>query len=522
MRRAVRLFAILSGLLLLTTLATGATPSDPLPSILASLNGDEMKAWDMHIAGPDFKGRMTGEPELYQASAFVQDHWKQWGVQPVNEAGYQQEFPFTSSRTTGACTFTSLAFDGSEKTWEEVEDYQPFPYGGNQVVEGGVMFAGYGVSAPELGYDDYAGIDVTGKIVFIMRHVPGEDMKKYGDHATFTHKAQTAKDHGAIGMILITDLNHHSDFTPLDFPSANINVGPNFAAVFMHAKRACEWLEPQLGQPLAAIEAAIDDTGKPMSFPLMVRARLQVPTAYQPDKPSVNTVGWIQGSDPQLAKEIVVIGAHLDHIGYRGDRIYPGADDDGSGSVALLGVAQAFANAPVRPKRSIMFTHFSGEELGLLGSYYFVANQMLPPGTHIVAMLNMDMVGLGDGGVTTLTPPMAPCRKLTGLVEVQRKKYLADQLPLDHTHYGDAEPNSDEWPFADANIPALFFVSSGEHPDYHQIGDTPDKIVPECLAHSARLCLAVAWRIAEQGVPRRPLPVPVEPHQPSAGLADDR
>lgn len=478
--------------------------ADPVPRLLERINGQQAFDWAQELAGPAYRGRGTGEEEIFQAISWIEERWRDWGIQPVTPGGsFRQPFTVTLSRVTGP-TACSLLVPGQEvREYVDAEDYQPFPYGGPEPVEADVVFVGYGIHAPDLGYDDYAGIDVKGKIVFLMRHAPNHE-DRFGEHATFVKKAQTAHEKGAVGAILVTDPNGHDSFTPLDFPSAALALPGPFAAVFLHTRYAEEWFAPS-GQLLTALQAAIDESGRPLSFPLGVRAALHVPTVHDPERTTYNAVGWLPGSDPKLAQEVIVLGAHLDHLGARGDRIYPGADDNGSGTVALLQVAQAWASKNVRPKRSVLFIHFSGEEMGLLGSKHYVEDPWLPPGHRKIAMLNMDMVGLGNGGVTTLTPKTGNSDRLTQLAEVVRGRYLNADLPQDRLFYGTAQDNSDHAPFANSGIPALFFVSSGSHPDYHQPGDTPEKLDAAILARCARLCAGVAWELAERGVPRQAL-----------------
>lgn len=480
-----------------------AAPTDPLPDILKTIDGGEIRALAQELAGPAYRGRMTGEPGLFSAVERIEGLWSAWGIQKVDPATWRQPFTVLSSRVIGLSSCTLTLPDGTVREFVDTTDYQPFPYGGATPVSGEVVFAGYGISAPDLGYDDYANLDVTGKIAFVMRHAPNHEMDRFGDHATFVSKAKAAHAHGAVGIVVVTDPNGHEDFTPLDFPNAAINLGEGFAAIYLHTQYAQEWLAPS-GQVLASLQTAIDTSGQPLSFPMGVSAALEVPTAFAPEQPTVNVVGWLEGSDPKKKHEVIVIGAHLDHLGYRGDRIYPGADDNCSGTVALLSIAQAFATAKTRPDRSVLFIHFSGEEMGLLGSEHYVKQPLVPQGRKIVAMLNMDMVGLGNGNVTTLVPKEGNSDRLTQLVAPAKDKYLAGEAPW-VLNYGVAQYNSDHGPFAKAGIPALFFVSSGDHPDYHQPGDTPEKLDASILERCARLCAAVGWTIAERGVPAQAL-----------------
>jgi Zn-dependent M28 family amino/carboxypeptidase len=255
-----------------------------------------------------------------------------------------------------------------------------------------------------------------------------------------------------------------------------------------------EFLLPGAVDRLTEVQKAIDADLKPRSFEIPgVRVALKV--VQTPETVTVgNVVGYLAGRDPELKDEVVVLGAHYDHEGMRDGRIFFGADDNASGTTALVAVAEAFGRSPIRPRRSVIVAAFAGEERGLLGSRAYTLAPPVPL-ERTVAMINMDMVGRNKtdeitviGGdfspeLKTLAEEEAPGAGLKAAFESGSRQGLIRR--------------SDQAAFYDKGIPVLFFFS-GFHPDYHQVTDTPDKMDPEKLARVSRLAFAVAWRVAER------------------------
>ncbi len=271
-----------------------------------------------------------------------------------------------------------------------------------------MVFAGYGITAANLHYDDYYGLDVKDKIVLILRHEPQEadeksvfDGKELTTHANLAIKAANAKAHGARGVILVNDVAAHptdGKTEPdklVDFARDN---GPTDAGIFfvqVKAASAQAWLKAE-GRDLADIEAGIDRDLKPRSFPL-TKLRIDLAVDIQHESKVVhNVAAYIPGE----TKEYVVVGAHYDHLGLGDEHslapslighVHPGADDNASGTAGVIELARWFSKQP-KQKRGILFLTFAGEELGLLGSRWYVNHPVLPL-ADAVAMINMDMIG---------------------------------------------------------------------------------------------------------------------------------
>ncbi|HUK18524.1 MAG TPA: M20/M25/M40 family metallo-hydrolase [Bryobacteraceae bacterium] len=436
------------------------------------------------LASQEMRGRASGSPELEKAADFIARHFREFGLQPVNGASYYQAFPITLGGKLGRSNGLHLR-DGSVNVSLKLgDDYMPFQFSSAGKLNAAVVFAGYGITAPEYHYDDYAGMDVKGKLVLVLRHEPQEfdehsvfAGREFTQHASFTNKAVNAKMHGAAGVILINDVDHHAaDGDRL--PGFSGAEGPSDAGIIfvqLKAARVAGWFA-EAGKSVKQIEDGIDRDLKPESFafPDSIRVDAAVDIAREV-KTVHNVAGYLPGSSSE--SEYVVIGAHYDHLGLGGQyslapsqtgTVHPGADDNASGTAGVIELARWFSRQP-KQKRGILFLCFAGEELGLLGSEYYVAHPDLPL-DRAVAMINMDMIGrvrnakLYIGGVATGSTLRATLDGIT-------PKYGMKVDYSETSGYG----SSDHTSFTAGGVPVLFFFS-GLHADYHKPSDTWDKI----------------------------------------------
>ena len=433
-----------------------------------------------YLSSDEMKGRGDGSPELDKAADYIAAQFKASGLRPMGDNNtYFQKFELT----TGAQPGPRNELQVGDSPLKVNEDFVPIVFSNTARFDGPLVFVGYGITAPELHYDDYAGINAAGKIAVVLRHEPQEsdpkspfDGTNFTRHASFINKAINAKQHGAQGIIFITDLNHTDEQVG---SATRTEETDDLGIPAVHAKR-----DPLLnvfkaaGKDVAAIQKQIDADLKPESFDLP-NSRAHISTDIVRTRKTVrNVIAAVQGSDPTLRDEWVVVGAHYDHLGL-GDRsslapsqigqIHHGADDNASGSAGVLEMARLAAKNKGEWKRSVMFMTFAGEELGLLGSADFV-NHPTVPLNKIVGMINMDMIGrlnndrLFVGGVGT-SPPFK------GWLEEFNKTSVHLQLDYSDSGYG----ASDHMSFNAKKIPVLFFFS-GLHTDYHKPSDTYDKI----------------------------------------------
>ncbi len=468
------------------------------------------------LASENMKGRATGSPELEKAASYIAKQFKAAGLHPVDGKSFYQAFSVTTNARLGPSNRFEYEEDGKTATLKSEEEFLPFNFSARAKLTGGVVFAGYGITAKEYSYDDYEGLDVKDKIVLILRHEPQEYDEKsvfagkvYTEHAQFASKASNAKQHGARGVILINDrANHRGDTDSMEkFGRA---AGPGDAGipfVQMKAETGERWIAAA-GRNLDEIQAAIDKDLRPQSFALP--ASIQIHANIDVER-AVKTVHNVAGYLPGETREYVVIGAHYDHLGLgeqfsmapsMSGTIHPGADDNASGASGVIELARYLARQP-KQKRGILFMAFAGEELGLLGSSYFVNHPTFPL-EQAAAMMNMDMIGriregkVFVGGVGTGAGFKAMLEPI-----IARHPLKIDFS--DTTGYG----SSDHTSFTTRQVPVLFFFS-GLHGDYHKPTDTWDKIDAPEAVKLLNFVAEIALTLTANGT-EKPLFVRVKP-----------
>jgi Zn-dependent M28 family amino/carboxypeptidase len=473
-------FVILSSVYLNSLIAVPA-PREA-SALVADLSADRYMKHVTHLARSEMKGRGNGMPELEQAAEYIASQFRIWGLKPAGANNtYFQPFEVTTGTSFG--TANQLSLNGGSLKINE--DFVPIQFSTTAEAEGPVVFVGYGMTAPEMHWDDYRGIDASGKIVVAFRHEPQElDPKSlfagtnFTSHASLMNKAINAKQHGARGIVFITDPNNHTT-EPDEVGAATRNAETDDAGISAaHARRDPIMKAFQAaGKDLAAIQRKIDTDLVSQSFELP-DLRIKITTdVVRARKPVRNVVAAVIGTDPVLKDEWVVAGAHYDHLGL-GEKsslapsqigeIHHGADDNASGTAGLLEMARLASQNRQSLKRSVLFIAFAGEELGLLGSAYFTGQPTIPL-DRVQAMINLDMVGriqndrIFVGGVGTSPGFKAAIEDLNKSVN----------LNLDYSDSGYG--SSDHTSFNIKRIPVLFFFS-GLHSDYHKPSDTYEKI----------------------------------------------
>ncbi len=428
-----------------------------------------------YLASPELAGRLPGTPGADKAAQYITTHFQQAGLRPLGEQGYRQPFPFVANVRLGRRNELTAASGTLRLRAKPDADFRPLAFAANGLAEGEIVFAGYGIAAvKEAQYDDYAGLDVKGRIVVVLPYSPAgsNPHTKFGPFLSLRYKATTARNQGAAGMLVIAESDdfNRSQIARLRYDDAFGDAG------FPCAVISRDLAAKLLGGPVAELEKIIATTGQPASR-MLPNTRLRLRTEVVKERQTgYNIIGLLEGGDPTLREEIIVVGAHYDHLGRGGPNslapregdIHPGADDNASGTAGLIELAQAFGQRPERPKRSLLFIAFSAEEKGLLGSAYFV-DHPTTRGKRIVAMINLDMIGrlrdnrLSVQGVGT----SSVWRSL--VTEANRRHGF--NLALGESGFGP----SDHASFYKRNIPVLFFLT-GSHPDYHRPSDTADKI----------------------------------------------
>lgn len=467
------------------------------------------------LASDSMKGRNTPSPELDIAANYIASEFKSCGLQPV-DGSYFQKINLTIVNLA-ADNHLKINKDGKETSFKIKDEFTPFEITANKEVNAPIVFAGYGITAPEYNYDDYANIDVKGKIVFVLRHEPGEEDstsifmgKKMTEYAQVSEKTKIAFEHGAIGMLVATDPLNHSSLTPRGFPWPSLSKNIPEDALPMNLSIPEEKKIPvaQVGEEvitllfnsvdsLKKIQSEIDSSLKSKTFELTGTITSLKTTTKVKELSAKNVVGFIEGRDPILKNEIVIIGAHYDHVGYKKnhddstDYIFNGADDNASGTSGVMAIAAGFAAMKQKPKRSVLFMTFAGEEKGLFGSEAYVEEPLFPL-NKTVAMLNLDMIG--RNGLDTLYVVGAPKSPDLAKINEDENRSIGFILSLAMEKYFG---QSDHATFYKKKIPVLFY-HSGDQPDLHKVTDSPDLINTEKAAKISRLAFRTAWRIANE------------------------
>ena len=527
------------------------------------------------LSSDAIEGRVTASNGYDAAAEFIASQLDIAGVAPAGDAGrvpsgppaggpamqekprsFFQEIPikeitFASGQMTAFSSKDPLA---RTRSFVSDVDYQGGSSSRPESFAAPVVFAGYGIRETSAGWDDYAGLDVNGRIVLVLTEAPRWDdpnspfgtkemHEKYGARRAARHvlpaKAVTARELGAVALLMvenspdanpdvpsrILDSRKTDDSKPVvDEGAPRMNLAEPSAPmpwetlpVIRISREMADSLLDLTGQRLEALRAKINRDMKPCSQVLEgLSLKVETTVQYRLTR-SRNVLGFLEGADPQLKGEVVVLGAHLDHLGKKGEYVFNGADDNGSGCAALLEVARAFAANAARPKRSVLFAFWTGEEEGLLGSRYYADHPRIPL-NRTVACLNLDMVGrpwtlerlkrtsaqwgvaLPEDALPKIQADrfmVLPLSEDPAVADTLREadRYVGLSLFLRQTKGGGG--GSDHAPFAMRGIPWVFFFGS-MHDDYHGPADNVEKVSLRQVADVARLTYLAAFRLADR------------------------
>jgi len=437
------------------------------------------------MADVEFAGRLTGHEGYTAAAKWAAEYFAQWGLKPINsKEGYLQPFPCPYTVVDSASLTLQLykPKEGEVLSFKTVDlqpgkDFLPLLFTDSGEYKAGVVFAGWGISAPELGYDDYSGLNVNGKFVLCFRGVPDRKELRFEEHDHHRHRMKTAKEKGALGIFYI-----YPD------PIANPNGDwiKDFTPVIISEKVA-DVLFEEKSIKVTDLKKDLQTYKKPLSFSLKSKVVYKVRSQHFPKGIGYNVAGYIEGSNPELKKQCLVIGGHFDHCGKHLGMLFAGANDNASGSAVVMEVAEAFSKLKNKPKRSVVFVLFGAEEMGLLGSNYF-ANHVPSQFEKVDGMFNFDMVGEGDG---TSCGYSATSDELKQIIEKANKHARTIKRTWEIKHVG--VRSSDFAPFFLNGATCAAFFSNGPHLHYHKTGDTIYRINPDMLADIARLAFLSAY-----------------------------
>ena len=535
MSRVRSSFCKLAAAVLLTGCADTGAPFNS--SITESSLSDDL----YFLASPEMRGRLVGSPEIAAASEWIADRFEMLGLEPAGDDGsYYQDFDLAWF-SLGASNLLSITGVGGAR--RPGDGWTPINFSASTSAAGPVAFAGFGIVEPRLGYDDYKNQDVRGKFVLVLEREPGVtdpsspfDGVVTAEASRTWRKALSAQERGAIGILFVRDVHNrpetgdwqqaHASSWPeeprrverfllgawvedITIPAAQISV------------ELAEALVSGSGSTLEELSMASEEAGEGLGVIALPGAEASL--TVNVERHTVmgrNVLAMVEGSDPDLRDEVVIIGAHHDHDGTDGETVFPGADDDGSGTVGVMGVAGAYARAieaGERPRRSVIFAIWDAEERGLLGAWYYTLRPLFPL-QSTVAKLNLDMIGRhqevpedGGGRFRGLEPQSAASNSnATNILGYSRTPDLASQVEAANTfglelkmRYDNNESNllrrSDHWPFLQNGVPAVWF-HTGLHPDYHRAGDTRERIEYEKMTRIVRLVHQTSWNVAQGDV----------------------
>jgi hypothetical protein len=510
----------------------------------------DMKADLFFLASDDMQGRLTDTVGNHLAAEWVKSRFERMGLKPAMPDGSYFE-PYDLVTATLGRRENSLALtDGASARRElaHATDFYAHRFSATASAVGPVVFAGFGITSPDRSHDDLKGGGIEGAVVLVLDHEPGEndpnspfDGVVRAEAAGALRKALFAQARGAAGLLIVSDVHNHPD--PEDFPRAARGYWPEQPRR-IEAYTLAAWME-QVRIPVAqiSVEAAsalVRGTGRTLAdlsksaeiahgvTPLALPgARAELATSVDrhivPDR---NVVAIVEGADPKLKDEFVIVCGHYDHDGMDGARVFNGADDDGSGTVGVVEIAEAYAlaaQAGRRPRRSVLFAAWNSEERGLLGGWAYV-EQPIHPLEKTVAVLNMDMIGRneevpeGQGNTGRFrgldVQTSASNNNAINVIGTARSADMKTATTKANQPFGldlkfrydnntsNLMRRSDHWPFLQKGVPALWF-HTGLHPDYHTVNDRPERINYEKMEKIARMVHQMSWDLANaDGRPR--------------------
>jgi hypothetical protein len=495
------------GLLAMFALPLSADDSSADASRAAlSIQLEDIRSKMFFLATDEMGGRLVGTREHDIAANYIASEFMAMGLKPLGDnKSYFQEFDVASAwPDESKGMILEAVINGQRKSFQRGHDFDAWwvQSVNSETAQGPVEFLGYGINAPEYGYNDFAGINLRGKLALVIAREPQADepTSKFRGawdtyHAYDWFKIEEVRKAGAAGLLIV---NPQFEFRESRVPSAPPNYTlpePKYGMgehlwdlpVFMITPEVADELLSGSGKTLASLQKEIDLSLKPNSFELKgVSVRAEKNFKISTLLKGRNVIGVLEGSDPNLKNEYVVVSGHYDHVGTNSTRIYRGADDNASGVVGTLEIAQAFVRSGLKPKRSIIFVCFDAEEEGLFGSAYYILHSPVPL-AQTVANLNMDMIGRDEESVTwhnTAEQNRNMVNIVGTLYDPEIRQVIEQEnqtvgLKLDFkTDTRDPDQwfaRSDHFWFATRSIPQVLF-NTGEQNDYHTENDTWTRI----------------------------------------------
>jgi hypothetical protein len=466
-------------------------PRNPVLPGMHSISSHRLLELVRELSSEKYGGRLTGTKGYDSAANWLSGLFRKYKITPGGDnGGYLQKFAIPYTLVFPGCE-VSLSVPVKKETilkhYRYVSEFIPGSTSGSGSVYAEVVYAGYGITAPELNYDDFAGVNVAGKIVVVEPETPlnpyknQELFKKWEPYSYHQYKLKNAADHGAIGMLY--------DYGPIANPNNSYIDGFIYSHV---GDSVVDDLFRGTGNTHKELLDNIRDKLKPQSFATGKSVTIKNSTQYHPEGVGSNVIGILEGHDPVLKNEYILLGAHLDHLGYCYEMM-PGANDNASGVAILVEVMRALKEFAPPLKRSVVFVAFGAEEQALVGSKTYIEKPPFPL-QNTIALLNLDGVGVGDR-ITTLGGKNFP--KLFSAMENANTQYVhRPLLPVEFINI--TRPRLDAARFEKAGVPVLSFATGGIPSVYHQPGDDVNAITPEIMEDLARIIYAGILELADR------------------------
>lgn len=466
------------------------TPSFTKDKKAAKVTFDEKAAWNYikDMSTDEMRGRKSGQPSGVMGEEYITSKFKEWGLEPAGDNGtYFQNFTIEHRNIAEGVKFEIITAR-ERRDFYYGDSWRIQRYSGSGHFSAEIVFVGYGIHAPDKEYDDYADVDVKGKVVMVATGSPQKLSKKLGDAANTEKKIEAAQKLGARGIIAFQPSPGAGRFYGIGVRKEQYD--PDFVILSIES-HVTDFIFKDLKTETRYLFREIDGKGEPQSFHTGVRAFISINSVFDEKRATRNVLAKITGSDKKLRNEYVVIGGHMDHLGVSpmGD-VYNGANDNASGTAVVMEIARVMKLNKEKPKRTVVFAGWAGEEQGLLGSRYYAEHS--PTIEKTIAYINMDMVGHGSGNVPFRGEYYGP----------HIWKLLEEKLPkkiMEYVKPGRGGPGgSDHTPFLQEGVPAFAIMTEGYHFKYHRPGDDIDLIKPEILKRVGDLVYAAVQILASE------------------------
>ena len=455
---------------------------------LETIQAEDLLATVKTLCSKEFDGRLPGSEGYSKAANFVSERFAKIGLQPVGDDGFFQYLNVEYNKIDTPVVF-NLIMNNKSYPYILGRDFVLRGFTGAGNLNLPVAFCGYGISRKDLGYDDYEKINVKDKIVMVFKQNPDWRIndEPWGNEYP-REKSRVAYEHGAKGILFVSRPNDEKP-QPL-IGSVMHGEGEqrdSFPQLHISLEAANDFLS-LINMSINECQSRVDDKKAPFSFLTRRKAEIKVNTHYEVSAKTMNVVGLLEGNDSELKNEYLIIGAHLDHVGSQAGLLFPGANDNASGSAAVIELAKAFQKSETKPRRSIIFVLFASEEQGLFGSKFFVENLKIDT-NKIIAMFNLDCIGYGDSIQIGNGKSSPKLWRIANEIDGSNSNLMVN----DTWKGGGADLTA----FYEKGIPGLYFVSKYSYDHLHLPTDTPETLNPVLFESIVRLAYLTAREIAD-------------------------